>query len=97
MLETSCKRGCLLLALATKSCELFSKIMLQNELEGKVGWFITHVQTCLATSQLCEYQPLIGEFYTGIINIRPPSCLRCTVLRKERLSSKGYNKLTFIV
>ena len=34
-------------------------------------------------------------------NIQPPSCLRCTVLRKERLSSqgrqRGYNKLTFIV
>ena len=34
-------------------------------------------------------------------NIQPPSCLRCTVLRKGRLSSqgrqRGYNKLTFIV
>ena len=37
----------------------------------------------------------------GRKNIQPPSCLRCTVLRKERLSSqgrqRGYNKLTFIV
>ena len=35
------------------------------------------------------------------VNIQPPSCLRCTVLRKERLSSqgrqRGYNKRTFIV
>ena len=34
-------------------------------------------------------------------NIQPPSCLQCTVLRKERLSSqgrqRGFNKLTFIV
>ena len=34
-------------------------------------------------------------------NIKPPSCLRCTVLRKESLSSqarqRGYNKLTFIL
>ena len=34
-------------------------------------------------------------------NIQPPSCIRCIVLRKERLSSqgrqRGYNKLTFIV
>ena len=34
-------------------------------------------------------------------NIQPPSCIRCIVLRKERLSSEGrqqgYNKLTFIV
>ena len=83
--------------LAAKSCELFCNIMLQSELEGEVTRFITHVQTCLATSQMCEYQPLIGKFYTWIINIRPPSCVRCTLLRKERLSSKGYNKLTFIV
>ena len=37
----------------------------------------------------------------GRKNIQPPSCLRCTVLRKERLSSqrrqRGYNKLTFIL
>ena len=37
----------------------------------------------------------------GRKNIQPPSCLRCTVLRKERQSSqgrqRGYNKLTFIV
>ena len=37
----------------------------------------------------------------GRKNIQPPSCLRCTVLRNERLSSqgrqRGYNKLTFIV
>ena len=36
----------------------------------------------------------------GRNNIQPPSCLRCTVLRKERLSSqgrqRGCNKLTFI-
>ena len=34
-------------------------------------------------------------------NIQPPSCIRCIVLRKERLSSqgrqRGYNKLTFIL
>ena len=34
-------------------------------------------------------------------NTQPPSCLRFTVLRNERLSSqgrqRGYNKLTFIV
>ena len=34
-------------------------------------------------------------------NIQPPSCLLCTVLRKERLSSqgqlRGYNKLAFMV
>ena len=37
----------------------------------------------------------------GRKNIQPPSCLRCTVLRKEGLSpqrrQRGYNKLTFIV
>ena len=36
----------------------------------------------------------------GRNNIQPPSCLRCSVLRKKRLSSqgrqRGYNKLTFI-
>ena len=40
---------------ATKTCELSSNIMLQNELEGEVVRFITHAQTCLATSQLREY------------------------------------------
>ena len=38
--------------------------MLQSELEGEVTRFITHVQTYLATSQMREYQPLIGKFYT---------------------------------
>ena len=38
-----------------KTCELSSNIMLQNELEGEVVRFITHAQTCLATSQLREY------------------------------------------
>ena len=37
----------------------------------------------------------------GRKNIQPPSCLRCTVLRNERLSSqgrqRGYNKLALIV
>ena len=37
----------------------------------------------------------------GRKNIQPPSCLRCTVLRKERPSSQGRqrgdNKLTFIL
>ena len=36
----------------------------------------------------------------GRNNMQPPSCLRCTVLQKERLSTqrpqRGYNKLTFI-
>ena len=36
----------------------------------------------------------------GRNNIQPPSCFRCTVSQKERLSSpgpqRGYNKLTFI-
>ena len=35
---------------ATKTCELFNDIMLQNELESEVALFITHVQ-----SQLREY------------------------------------------
>ena len=29
--------------------------MLQNELESEAASFITHVQTCLAASQLGEY------------------------------------------
>ena len=37
----------------------------------------------------------------GRKNIQPPSCLRCTVSRKERLYSqvrqRGYNKLIFVV
>ena len=36
-------------------CELFSDIMLQNELESEVALFITHVQ-----SHLREYYLLIG-------------------------------------
>ena len=36
-------------------CELFSNVMLQNELESEVAWFITHFQICLPTSQLGEY------------------------------------------
>ena len=40
---------------ATKTCELLGNIMLQNELESEVMRCITHVQTCLATSQLREY------------------------------------------
>ena len=40
-------RGCFLNK--TKTWELFSNIMLQNELEGEVARFITHVQTCLST------------------------------------------------
>ena len=47
MLEKSCNRGCLLKK--TKTCELFSNTVLQNELEGEVARFITHVQTCLPT------------------------------------------------
>ena len=35
-------------------CELFSNIVLQNELESEVVGFITHFQTCLRTSQLRE-------------------------------------------
>ena len=35
---------------ATKTCELFSDIMLQNELESEVARFITHAQ-----SQLREF------------------------------------------
>ena len=37
---------------ATK--KLPSNIMLQNELESEAASFITHVKTCLATSQLGE-------------------------------------------
>ena len=34
----------------------------KTELEGEVARFIIHVQTRLATSQLREYYPLIGNF-----------------------------------
>ena len=37
---------------ATK--KLLSNIMLQNELESEAASFISHVQICLATSQLGE-------------------------------------------
>ena len=40
---------------ATKKCWLFSNIVLLNELESVAASFITHVQTCLVTSQLDEY------------------------------------------
>ena len=40
---------------AKKKCWLFSNIVLLNELESVAASFITHVQTCLATSQLDEY------------------------------------------
>ena len=36
-------------------CELFSNIMLPNELESEVARFFTHFQTRLPTSQLREY------------------------------------------
>ena len=36
-------------------CELFSNIMLQNELESEVARFITHFQACLPTSYFLEY------------------------------------------
>ena len=49
---------------------------------------------------LCCISCLLPFFEQITANIQPPSCLRCTVLRKERLSSqgrqRGYNKLTFI-